>query len=356
MMPWTRRLCGLVSVIVLVLIPLAIRSPYEIYIATLIAIYAILMLGLNIALGYAGLVSVAHGAFFGVGAYTTAILMVRQHWNFWATLPVSMAICAAISLLLGVLTLRLRGHYFAIGSLAFGIVISIVIQNASSLTGGLAGVTGIPPISSIHLPGLGDLTFTSQRAKYYVAMVIMLIVMLASRWLIATATGSRLKAIRENTELASAVGINVATSKLTALVISSLVAALSGSLFACFIAYLSPTSASYTLGFNALVAVTIGGAGTLVGPVIGAGFYVILPEVLHGSQELQQLLLGVVLLAVILFARDGIWGRITLLTTRATETIRRESRGTRTGDPGPAQEIFGRNDADEVLSKAVHDA
>lgn len=296
---------AVLGVILLFLVPAMTSSGYYLQLAAQLLIFSILFIGLDIAVGHAGLASVAHGALFGVGAYTTAILATKAGWAFWPTVPVAIVIAAVLGLIVGALTLRLEGHYFVIATLAFSLLVAIVLQNWTSLTNGELGVSPIPAPGPI----LG-IEFRSAQNFYLLLVVITVLVALLTHLLTKSGTGQRLRAIRDNTPLASSVGVDASRTRLVAFVISAGIGGLAGSLQASNLSYIDPSLASFEVGFTALMAVIIGGRAKIAGPFLGAAIFVILPEILRAADELRLILLGVLLLLVVLFAPDGIAGRI----------------------------------------------
>jgi len=145
--------------------PFLVTNGYLFHLLIIAVIWSILATSLNLVLGYTGLLSLAHGAFFGLGAYCSALLVTKAEWNFWATIPPAMAVAAAFGTLLGLLTLRLSGHYFAISTLSFGIVVSLVLEKWDDLTEGPRGISSIPAPTPIDLFGWGTLDFESNTSK-----------------------------------------------------------------------------------------------------------------------------------------------------------------------------------------------
>jgi branched-chain amino acid transport system permease protein len=292
------------GILLLVMLPFIFQSPYHIQILTQLLIWAILFTGLDIAVGHAGLVSVAHGALFGLGAYVTGILTVDVGWGFWSTLPIAILVGALIGLGIGLLTLRMEGHYFVIATLGIGLLITIVIRNWTELTHGELGLSPIPkPISFDIIPLNPSLTM------YYLMAIVSFVCVAGSYLLMRTSTGRRLRAIRDNAALAAAVGIDVSRTRLVAFLISAGMAALAGSFQASYLSYIEPSIASYEIGFTALMAIIIGGRATVAGPFLGAAVFVVLPEILRSADEFRLITLGLILILVILFAPDGLAGR-----------------------------------------------
>jgi branched-chain amino acid transport system permease protein len=301
--------------------PFIVTNGYLFHLLVMSAIWGILATSLNLVLGYTGLLSLAHGAFFGMGAYTSALLVEKCDWNFWATVPPAMAVAALAGAVLGGLTLRLEGHYFAISTLSFGIVVSLVLEKWDDLTEGARGITSIPAPDAIPLFGLGQIRFDSDTAKYYLAVMVLAICLLFVWRLVHSPMGRALEAIRRNELLASCLGIDLVFYKLMAFSISAAMAGLAGVLYSVYITYLNPADAGFWNGFYAVMYIVIGGMGTFWGPLIGTLFLVTLPEFLRMFQEFRLLILGVLLIITITFLPDGIIGGAKLLWRRGTQLL-----------------------------------
>ncbi|PRZ42526.1 amino acid/amide ABC transporter membrane protein 2 (HAAT family) [Antricoccus suffuscus] len=293
---------GAVAVL-LMLMPVILLSDYYMQIATLVLIYTGLMVALNVCIGYAGLVSVAHGGIFGVGSYATGILMANHGWNFWYTLPAAALAGALLGLIMGILTLRLQGHYFVIASLGFGLLVYLVVLNWSSVTGGAQGLGPIAPYDSLF-----GITFEDSDSQYYLILAFAFVftgLMFAIR---RSKLGSRLEAIRQNQRLASAVGIDPSRTRLVALVVSAAIAGVAGSLYSPYVGFLDPSVSNLDVSFKIALALVIAGVGTGLGPLVGAAVYIVLPEMLRGVEQYSLIALGVVLLVVVRFAPHGLVG------------------------------------------------
>lgn len=321
------------GILLLAILPFIFQSPYHIQILTQLLIWTILFTGLDIAVGHAGLVSVAHGALFGLGAYVTGILTVDAGWGFWSTLPVSILIGAFVGLGIGVLTLRLDGHYFVIATLGIGLLITIIIRNWTDLTHGDLGLSPIPKPIAFH-----EFAINPSLGMYYLMAVICFLCVLGSFLLMKTSTGRRLRAIRDNSALAAAVGIDVSRTRLVAFLVSAGMAAFAGSFQASYLSYIEPSIASFEIGFTALMAIIIGGRASVAGPFLGAAIFVILPELLRSADQFRLITLGLILILVVLFAPDGLAGRSKALIHKVMEKLSLKATGS-----AP--------DADETLSR-----
>lgn len=291
-------------------LPFGVTNQYLFHLVVIAVIWSILATSLNLVLGYTGLLSLAHGAFFGLGAYCSALLVTKAGWNFWVTIPPAMAIAAVFGILLGLLTLRLSGHYFAISTLSFGIVVSLVLEKWDDLTEGPRGISSIPAPTPIELPGLGQIGFESNVAKYYLSVAVLALCLLFVWRLVHSPIGRALGAIKQNELLASCLGVNLVYYKLFAFAVSAAMAGLAGVLYSVYITYISPIDAGLWNGFYAVMYIVIGGLGTFWGPTVGAFFLVTLPELLRRFDDYRLLLLGILLILTITFLPQGLVGTL----------------------------------------------
>lgn len=311
--PWLA--CGVVALA----LPFVVTNSYLFHLLVIAVIWSILATSLNLVLGYTGLLSLAHGAFFGLGAYCSALLVTKAEWNFWATIPPAMALAALFGALLGLLTLRLSGHYFAISTLSFGIVVSLVLEKWDDLTEGPRGISSIPAPTPINLFGWGEMEFESNTVKYYLAVATLALCLLFAWRLVRSPVGRALEAIRQNELLASCLGVDVVFYKLLAFSLSAAMAGLAGVLYSVYITYINPIDAGLWNGFYAVMYIVIGGMGTFGGPVVGTLFLVTLPELLRMFQDYRLLLLGILLILTMTFLPQGIVGGFSKLYRRWAE-------------------------------------
>lgn len=309
-LPWLAG--GLVAVAV----PFVVTNNYLFHLIIIAVIWSILATSLNLVLGFTGLLSLAHGAFFGLGAYTSALLVTKAEWNFWATIPPAMAVAALFGAVLGLLTLRLSGHYFAISTLSFGIVVSLVLEKWDDLTEGPRGISSIPAPSPINLFGWGEISFESNVAKYYLSLAALALCLLFVWRLVRSPIGRAFESIRQNELLACCLGVDLVFYKLLAFALSAAMAGLAGVLYGVYITYINPIDAGLWNGFYAVMYIVIGGIGTFAGPIVGTLFLVTLPELLRTFQDYRLLLLGVLLILTITFLPQGIVGGLKTLQRR----------------------------------------
>lgn len=291
---------------VLLLLPaLFVQGGYGRHLLMLTLILACLGVSLNLVMGYAGLVSVAHGAFFGVGAYATGVLTAGGG-SFLLSVLVGIVISAAAGTLLGALTLRLKGHYFALGTLAFTMVAVIVFERWEEVTRGARGISNIPRPGVLASGEVAAFVFTGFWPMY-VLVIVLLCLFLAICYLVASSPfGRSLLCIRRNELLGAVYGVDIVSAKLRVFALSAAMASVSGSFYASYIAYIAPADANFMRSFEAIMYVVVGGAGTLWGPVLGAAFVHLVPEFLRGLDDWRLLILGMVLVGIVRFYPAGL--------------------------------------------------
>jgi branched-chain amino acid transport system permease protein len=306
----------IVILLIALAVPFIIPNRYFFQVIITCCLFSIGALSLNLILGYTGQASLAHGAFFGIGAYGVAIMMQTLGWSFWIALPLSALMTAFIGFLVGFLALRTRGAYFAIVTMCLGEIVGLVISNWVELTGGANGINGIAPPGAISLPFIGQISFEGQTPKYYLILVFLIFTLFFMHRLVNSLKGLTFMACRNNELLAEAVGINTFKTKLLSFVVSIFFVSMAGGLYAILMGSISPSVASLGITFNFLLYVLLGGAATLVGPVLGSFALPVLQENLQFLQEYQMVLFGVLLVVVIIYAPRGLMGVITALRSR----------------------------------------
>lgn len=305
--------------------PLVIPNSYVIHLLVMSWIWAILGVSMNLMLGVTGLLSLAHGALFGIGGYACSLLVVRLGMNFWPALGIAALASGFGGFVIGLPTLRGRGPYFVISSLCFGLVVQIVIDKWESLTFGPLGVTSIPPASAVTVPGLGRVSFDSLPMQYWLALTVLVIVVLLVRWIVDSRVGRAFHAIRTNQDLAEALGIPTMRMALLAFVLSGMVAGVAGALYAMYITYLNPADAGFAVALNGILYVVVGGTGTLAGPIVGALVMTIMPELFRLFGEARLLFFGLLLILVTIFFPQGIVGGVRRLWQFARRRSQRQA-------------------------------
>jgi len=247
-------------------------SPYYIHLAQVIAIYAILLLGLDIVVGYTGEVSLGHGALFGVGSYATGVLVFQLGWPAWITIPAAIGVTAIFGALLALPALRVTGPYLAMVTLAFGTIVQIFINEMDFLTNGPLGI-------SLRKPMLWGTRMTANEYYYVVVLVLAATVVVVNR-ILRSHLGRAFEALRDAPIASDCMGVSVYRHKVIAFVISAALAGLAGGLFTYSEEYISPNTYSIELAILFLLAATMGGRKTRSGPILGAAIVVLLPNLL----------------------------------------------------------------------------
>lgn len=306
----------LVVMLIALIIPALVPSRYLFQTIIMCCLFAIGALGLNLILGYTGQFSLAHGAFFGIGAYGVAILTTTLGWSFWVALPIASLIAAFIGLIVGVPTLKTKGAYFAIATMCLGEIVVLILRNWKELTRGDHGILNIAKPTAIPLPGIGQISFESLTAQYYLVLVFLLFTIFIMYRLVYSLKGLTFMAIRNNEVLAAAVGINTTATKLQSFVISNFFAGMSGGIYATLIGSVSPSVASLRTTFDFLLYVLLGGIATITGPIIGGLALPFLREALQFLQDYQLIFFGVMLVVVIIYFPSGLMGAIMKLRAK----------------------------------------
>ncbi len=313
--PIHTKLFYLVLFIVALFLPLYVPDSYMFQIVIMSVLFAIATLAMNVILGYTGQASLAHGAFFGLGAYGVGI-MTNAGVSFWLALPVSAVIATFVGLLIGLLAFRTRGHYFAIVTLCFGVVLWQVSGNWVEVTGGHNGIYGINGPTPIPIPFVGTLEFSSQPAQYYMVLAFLLLTLFVLHRVIYSIFGLSFMAIRNNEELADAVGINTFATKLISFAIANFFAGMAGGIYAAIIGAVSPSAISITMTFNFLIFLILGGMATLPGAVAGAFAIPIIMELLQFMEDYRMLFFGALLVVVIIWFPLGFVGGLKALNQK----------------------------------------
>ncbi len=276
---------------------------YVTSVAVSVATYAMLGLGLNIVVGYAGLLDLGYAAFFAIGAYTSALLMTQAHWNFFATLPFAVLFTGTAGAILGYPTLRLRSDYLAIVTLGFGEMTRITFNNWE-YAGGPNGVLGIP------WPNVFGYELNTQADFFIVGLVLLAIAMIFAQNLDHSRLGRGWVAIKDDEFAAESVGVPSLRLKLFAYVMGGMWGGLAGAFFATRIGAIDPTSFTFQLSVLVLIVIVLGGTGSLPGVLLGALVVVGLPEVLRQFADVRLLVFAVLLVGMMLLRPQGLWPRI----------------------------------------------
>jgi len=303
-----RFIPALVVLALLAVLPQLPVPPFWITLLNNIGIASLVAIGLVLLTGVGGLTSFGQAAFCGFGAYTTAVLTTAYGFSPWMTLPLSLSVGALIALPLGLITVRLSGHFLPLGTLAWGIALYYLFGQID-LLGRHDGIAGIPPLS------IGDYRFMSGSSIYYVIWTFVILTALAAQNLLDSRVGRAIRALRGGGQAPEAFGVNVARAKLTVFVLAGVTAALAGWLYAHMQRAINPTPFSISMGIEYLLMAVIGGAGYVWGAIFGASLVLVLkellqrllPDLIGTTANFEMIVFGALLVVILQFARDGLW-------------------------------------------------
>ncbi|MCM3586779.1 branched-chain amino acid ABC transporter permease [Mesobacillus maritimus] len=292
-----------VLIVFAIVFPFITNNNYFIHIMTLAFIWIIGVYGLNLLAGYTGYLSLAHAGFFAIGAYSLALLTTKAQMNYWLAFVLALIITSVLGMIIGLISLRTKEHFFAIYTLCVGYIIYLVIDKWDSLTGGVRGLIGIPAPGNI-----GPIEFNTPISNYYLVLFFLLITVLVVYRIVHSLTGRTYIAIRNSEDLAQTIGINTMKNKLMVFVISTFFAGLAGALYASFIRFIGPDIGYITITFDLLTYLIVGGIGTLSGPVIGTILIVWVSQQLQFLQDYRMMIFGPILTLLVIFYPRGISG------------------------------------------------
>ncbi|MBI4433061.1 MAG: branched-chain amino acid ABC transporter permease [Candidatus Omnitrophica bacterium] len=280
-------------------------SAYQFDVLTHVGIYVILAMGLNVAVGFTGLLNLGYAAFFAIGAYTYALLNLHLGCPFWIGLPLAGISAMFFGILIGLPSIRVRGDYLAITTLGFGEIVRITFNNLSAWTGGPNGLLGI------DRPAIGSFSFSVSPAPYFFLVLVLIgIIAFFLFRLTHSRIGRALVAIREDELAASCMGVPVLKVKLYAFGLSAFIAGIAGSVFAAKQTIVTPDSFDFVLSVLILAMVVLGGMGNIWGAALGAVVLGILPELLRSFAAYRMLLFGILMILMMIFRPQGILGSV----------------------------------------------
>lgn len=287
--------------VVLIAIPFLITNSYWIHIIDIIGIYSILALGLNILIGFTGQFSLGHAAFYGIGAYVSALLSVHYNLPIFICVIAAIIVSAIFGLILSYPCSRLQGLYLAITTIGFGQIIHTVIVEWRELTKGPMGLTKIP------FPKIGNISFDFSESYYYIILVCLFLTILIATRIRYSHIGRAMRSIREDEMAAQTNGVNIGYYKMLGFVISAAFAGLGGSLYAHYLNFISPESFTFDFSTQMLVMVLVGGVGSIPGSVIGAIVVTFIPEILRDLKMYQMVVYGLILVLILIFLPNGLF-------------------------------------------------
>lgn len=280
--------------------PLLGPSPYLLHIAIMAGIYVLLVMSLNLVLGYCGLLSLATPAFLGMGAYVSALLSLHFGWDSSATFACAVVGGMLTGIVLGVPSLRVSRHSFVIVTLSATLLLQLVANNWEDVTRGSLGLAAIPALR------FSGFTIDSKLGWYYFMCGMAFAAIGATGAIVSSRVGRAMVAARDNEPLATACGIDVFRVRLFAFAVSGGLAGLAGACYAHYVTFIDPGMFGFSFSEALLIMVILGGSGTLWGPVIGAVVFTVLPEVLRVAPEVRSLLYGAILFVIVLYMPRGL--------------------------------------------------
>ncbi|SMH62793.1 branched-chain amino acid ABC transporter permease [Azospirillum agricola] len=308
-MTTANRLLMAGALLLALLFPLAAPNDYYLYVMSLAYIVAISATGLNLILGYTGQLNLAHAGFMAVGAYTVGILTVDFGVPYWVAFVLSGVVTAAVAVTLGLVSLRLKTHYFVIFTLCVGFILYLVIEKFDGLTHGTVGVIGIPAPTPLPTP-FGPIRFDTPLSQYYLVLVFLALALWVMNRIVRSLLGRAFMAVRNSEDLAEALGVDLMRTKLLSFVLSTVYAGFAGGLYAGFVRFLGPGMALESHTFEQVAFILVGGLGTLYGPLLGAVAMTWLTQSLQFLQDFRMIVFGPMLILLVMYLPQGVIGLV----------------------------------------------
>ncbi len=320
---WWQRLAEIISrhslvFILLFFIIFPFIVPYK-ALATQIIIWGLFALGFNVCLGYTGMLSFGHAAYFGVGAYTAGIVLIRLWENIWFSLFAGLVMGALLALILGYLCIKRRGIYFAMLTLAFAQLVYFVAFQWVDLTGGDNGLRNIPAVP-LSFFGISLYIHTPIRFYFFVLFFVFLSLLALNR-ILQSPFGHVLQAVRENEQRARSCGYEATNVRWLAFIISGAISGLAGGLHTLYLHFVGLDSLYYSTSGQVIMMTLLGGMGSFIGPFIGAGVFLYLEDVLSAITPNWMIFLGVIFVLCVLFFPSGIWGTVKGLSLKKRKDV-----------------------------------
>jgi branched-chain amino acid transport system permease protein len=297
---WRNKINYLILFVAILTCGLTIENLYYLQLLTFIGINTLLALSLNLLMGYAGQISLGHAAFYGIGAYASAILSTQFNLSPWLSLPCALFLAAMVAYLVGLPTLKLTGYYLGMGTLGFGIIVHIIFREWVDLTGGASGLVGIPSLK------LASISLDEGSNYFYLVWGTVLFAFIGCGRLIDSRVGRALRSIHDSEHASRAVGVNTRTLKLQVFILSAMLAALAGFYYAHLITFISPGSFNFIVSIRIVTMVVIGGMASIWGALLGASLLTMLPEWLHTFADFEMVVYGLILMLVMVVMPQGL--------------------------------------------------
>jgi len=296
--------------------PFLAANEYQVYVMATAFIWAIAVYGLNIITGYCGQLNLAHGGFFAIGAYTLGLLTADYGWSFWPAFVGALVMTAVLGFFVGIVSLRLKEHYFAIFTLCVGFIIYLLLDKWEELTHGPIGVRDIA-----EPYGFGLVDFTETTPFYYLVLAFLVLAIWFMGKLSRSLLGRTFIAIRNGDELAQSLGINLMRNKVLAFVLSTTYAGLAGALYAGMVRFIGPEEANINHTFDMITYLLVGGIGTITGPLLGTIGIVWITQSLQFLEEYRMIIFGPMLVILVIFFPRGITGSFLTWMHRKAQSL-----------------------------------
>jgi branched-chain amino acid transport system permease protein len=307
----------LATLIGVFILPLILGDGFYLNLMNFIALYSMVALGLCLLVGYGGQLSISHAAFYAIGAYSSAIFCLRVGLHPLAAIVLSQCLSALIAWGIGAVVLRLTGHYLAIATLSFAMIVEVILRELPGLTGALQGLSGIPEIS------VGGFSFDTDMRFYYLVWPVTLLLLLFALNLVNSRMGRVFRAIREGEGIAALFGADVRKYKIKLFILSSVYASLAGSLFAHYVTYVSPAAGSIMFAIEMILVIAIGGYTMIWGAILGVAAITYLNEYLSLFAEYKRTIYGVTLIVIMIFFPHGLFEGLKALAARIARYVQR---------------------------------
>lgn len=306
------RAIVLISLIGALIFPLIMKDPYYMHMVILIGIYTLLAVSLNLLLGYTGQLSLGHAAFFGVGAYASSLLYVKLGLSMWLGMVMALFVSGLLGYIVAKLAFKLRGAYFVIMTIGIAEVLKLVGLNWVDLTKGPMGITDIGA-PSLNLGWMGMIDFSKKVPYYYLILCLVILCTYLQHRLVYSSFGRAFISIRENEDLAESVGIDCYKYLVIVVIVSASIAGVAGSLYAHYVSFIDPGVFAFFISVNVVMMVIGGGKGTMVGPIVGAILFTMIPEWLRVFGDARMAIYAVMVIFIVIFMPKGILFYLTQL-------------------------------------------
>lgn len=290
----------IILAVFIVLFPLLLSNPYYLNVANIIGLNTIIVVGLTLLIGYAGQVSLGHAAFYGIGAYASAILTVTYGVSPWLALVLAGLVTATIALVIGIPTLKLHGHYLVMATLGFNLITNIIIVQCDSVTGGPSGFPGVPPLA------IGHWAFDSDIKMYFLIWSMAFIGIVLGLNLSRSRVGRGLRALYSGESAANCMGVPTNKYKVKMFVLSAVFASVAGSLYAHYLSFVSPKTFDIFFSVELVTMVIVGGMGSIWGGLFGSAFLTSLPNILSSFDEYKDIFYGLILVVILILTPEGL--------------------------------------------------